>query len=94
MKKTNRFITIFITIHLILIFLHIHKNTLFIKNNYKQQMYEKKINALLEKKESLIQNLHAMKDRETIKKYAHHTLHMKPYTLKQVKKIVPYDTNI
>lgn len=85
--KKNYFLILFIFAHIIFLFLQIHKYTLFIKNSYKQQQYEKKIVALTEKKQKLIQELYALKDRDNIKKYAHEKLHMHPYTLTQIKKI-------
>lgn len=94
MKKKKAFITFFITAHIILIFLQIHKNTLFIQNSYNQQLYDKKISVLTEKKQFLVQELHAMKDRETIKKFAQNNLQMKPYNLNQIKKLSEYDTKL
>lgn len=87
--KKNSFIILFLAAHVLLIFLQIHKHTLFIKNNYKQQLCEKKIIALQEKYQTLTQQLHALKDRDAIKKYAYEKLKMRPYTLHQVKKIIP-----
>jgi cell division protein FtsL len=86
MKKKS-FITFFITVHILLIFLQIHKHTLFIKTNYEQQQCEKKIATLTEKKQTLTQELYALKDRENIKKYAQKELKMRPYALNQVKKL-------
>lgn len=86
MKKKS-FLTLFISIHIILIFLHIHKHTLLIKNNYTHQQCEKKIATLSKKKELLTQTLYALKNRETIKQYAQEKLSMIPYSLNQVKKI-------
>jgi len=86
MKKKS-FLAFFISIHVILIFLHIHKHTLLIKNNYIHQQYEKKIVTLSKKKQDLTQELHALKDRENIKQYAQNKLNMRPYSLNQVKKI-------
>jgi len=87
MIKKPSFISFFIAVHIILIFLQVHKHTLFIKHNYTQQMYEKKINALQDKKQQLTQELYALKDREAIKKFAHDTLQMRPYTLRQITKL-------
>ena len=86
MKKKS-FLTIFISAHIILIFLQIHKHTLFIKNSYNHQQCEKKLATLTEKKQTLTQELYALKDRENIKKYAQEKLHMRPYALNQVKKL-------
>ena len=85
--KKNSFLTIFISAHIILIFLQIHKHTLFVKNNYQHQQCEKKLASLTEKKQILTQELHALKDRENIKKYAQEKLGMRPYALNQVKKL-------
>ena len=85
--KKNFFITIIITVHIVLIFLQVHKHTLFIKNSYNHQQCEKKIVALTEKKQILTQELYALKDRESIKKYAQNNLKMRPYALNQVKKL-------
>lgn len=85
--KKNSFLTIFISAHIFLIFLQVHKHTLFIKNSYNQQQCEKKLAALTEKKQTITQELHALKDRENIKKYAQEKLNMRPYALNQVKKL-------
>jgi hypothetical protein len=85
--KKNSFLTIFISAHIILIFLQIHKHTLFIKNSYNHQQCDKNITTLTEKKQTLTQELHALKDRENIKKYAQEKLNMRPYALNQVKKL-------
>ena len=86
--KKNSFLTLFIFCHVILIFLQIYKHTLFIKNSYNHQKYEKKLVALTEKKQNLTQKLYALKDREEIKKYAQNNLNMRPYTINQVKKLL------
>lgn len=86
MKKKS-FLTVFISAHIILIFLQIHKHTLFIKNSYNHQLCEKKLATLTEKKQTLTQELYALKDRENIKKYAQEKLNMRPYALNQVKKL-------
>ena len=86
MKKKS-FLTIFISAHILLIVLQIHKHTLFIKNSYNHQQCEKKLATLTEKKQTLTQELYALKDRENIKKYAQEKLNMRPYALNQVKKL-------
>ena len=57
------------------------------KNNYTHQQCEKKVAVLTEKKQMLMQELHALKDRDYIKKYAQEKLNMRPYALNQVKKL-------
>ena len=90
--KKNSFIIFFITAHILLIFLQVHKHTLFVKNSYQHQQCEKKLAALTEKKQTLTQELHALKDRDAIKKYAQTKLNMRPYALNQVKKLQHHDT--
>lgn len=85
--KKNSFLTFVISAHIIIIFLQIHKHTLFVKNSYNQQQCEKNLATLTEKKQILTQELHALKDREYIKKYAQEKLNMRPYALNQVKKL-------
>ena len=85
--KKNSFLTIFIFTHVTLIFLQIYKHTLFIKNSYNHQKYERKLIVLTEKKQNLTQKLYALKDREEIKQYAQNKLNMRPYALNQVKKL-------
>jgi cell division protein FtsB len=85
--KKNSFLTIFISTHILLIILQIYKHTLFVKNNYNQQQCDKKLAMLTEKKQMLTQELHALKDRDYIKKYAQEKLNMRPYALNQVKKL-------
>lgn len=85
--KKNSFITFFISAHIIFIFLQVHKHTLFIKNSYDHQQCDKKIAALTEKRQTLTQELYALKDRDNIKKYAQNKLNMRPYTLNQVKNL-------
>jgi len=85
--KKNSFIGFFIAAQITLVFLQVYKHTLFIKNNYNHQECEKQLTALAEKKQSLTQELHLLKDRDTIKRYAQNKLRMKPYNLNQVKKL-------
>lgn len=92
--KKNYFISFFICTHVVLIFLQVHKHTLFVKNSYHQQQYEKKIALLAEKKQVLTQEIHAMKDRESIKQYACNKLKMRPYTLQQIQKLPHDDTKL
>lgn len=85
--KKNFFITFLIATQVILIFLQVHKHTLFIKNSYNHQQCEKKLAALTDKKQTLTQELHMLKDRDNVKKYAQTQLRMRPYTLNQIKKL-------
>ncbi len=82
----NTFIAVFISAHIIFIFLQVHKHTKFVQYTYTLQKLEKKRGKLQEKKQTYVQHLYALKDREAIKKFAR-TLHMRPVKLTQIKKI-------
>lgn len=85
--KKNSFLTFVISAHIVIIFSQIYKHTLFVENSYNQQQCDKTLTLLTEKKQILTQELHALKDREYIKKYAQEKLNMRPYALNQVKKL-------
>ncbi len=84
-KKT--FIILFITGHVVFIFLQIYNHTQYIQQTYTKQTYEKKHDTLCKEKQKFTQQLYALKDPTTIKQFAQDTLHMHPNRLKQVKKI-------
>lgn len=85
MKKKKSFIPLFITTHIALIFLTVYKHTLFVRESYTHQECEKKRAALKQRKESLTQQLYALKDRVAIKNFAQTKLKMKSYKLSHVK---------
>lgn len=80
----KKIIILFFTVHAILIFLHVHKHTVIIKNSYEQQHAEKELSALKEKKLMLEQELYALKDHARIKKFAQTQLSMAPYKLSHI----------
>jgi len=84
-KKT--FVILFISGHIIFIFLQIYNHTQYIQQTYKKQSYEKKHDILREKEQRLIHQLYTLKDQAVIKQFAQNTLHMQSNRLNQVKKI-------
>ena len=95
--KKNKFITLFIAAHILFIFLQVYKHTQFVKSTYEQQKHEKKHSDLKTKKQTLIQQLYALKDRNNIRKFAKKSLKMRPIRLNQVKNMRlmgPYDKQI
>ena len=78
---------LFITGHIIFIFLQIYNHTQNIQQTYKKQNYEKKYGILRKKEQKLSQHLYELKDSTTIKQFAQSTLHMQPNRLNQVRKI-------
>ncbi len=85
---SNRsFITFFITIHVVFIFLQIHKQSYVIELSYQKQKNEKLKQELTDKKNGLTQELHMVQNRSNIKKYAESSLGMKKISLSQIKKM-------
>ena len=83
----SRFLTIFITANVLFILLHIHKHTQIVRHEYRKQELEQQIDVTANKKEQLVQQLCALKNRESIYQYAQHELNMRPLHLNQIKKI-------
>jgi len=85
--KQSRFLTIFITTHVLFILLQIHKHTQVVRHSYQKQEFEQQIALLAEKKEHLTHMLCSLKSHDTIHHWAQTTLKMKPIKLNQIKKI-------
>ncbi len=85
--KQSRFLTIFITTHVLFILLQIHKHTQIVRHSYQKQEFEQQLALLSEKKEQLTHMLCGLKSHDTIHNYAQTTLGMKPIKLNQIKKI-------
>ena len=86
MKKRS-FFTLCIAANLFLFILYIHKNNYRVKLSFKRQKYEIQKNNALKEKERLLQKLCLLQNKQTIKEYAIHELHMQPLTLNHVKNI-------
>ena len=85
--KQSYKITIFISIQLILILLHIYKESSYIQLLYAQQKELRRKQQLLEKKEYLELELYSLYNHEDIKKWALDN-GMTPITLKQCHTLV------
>lgn len=85
--KRALFLGIFFGAQLVFIFAHIHKHTLFIRQSYRTQKNEKLLAQLTGKKQEVAAQLQALKSHAAIKKYAHETLHMRPISLNQIRRL-------
>lgn len=87
--KKNSFIALIIITNISLLFLHIRKRMLFIKESFCKQKYEHTLAKLEQKKQEIEQALYVAQNKHEIKQYAQDILHMKPVRLTQLKKINP-----
>lgn len=83
--KIKPFLLAFVSIHVVLIFLQIHKHSQFIKYLYALQKNEQTRELLVKKKQALTHQLYACKNRSAIKDCAIAQLHMKPIQLRHIK---------
>ena len=86
MLKKN-FIACFIALHILFIFLQIHKQSYLVELSYKKQKNEKIKQELVEKKNNLTQQWYMVQNRASIKKYAQEELGMKKIALHQIKQL-------
>ena len=86
MKKVA-FISLFIITHITFIFLQIHKHMAFIKQSFAKQKNERLLESLHEKKQEIINQFYALKNRATIKTFAQQNLQMNPIHLHQIKRL-------
>ncbi len=93
--KRSSFITLFITINISLVLLHIHKQSQIIKFSYCKQKIELEKQALLKHKQELTSQLYSLHDRVQVKKFVQENpqLKLKPVKIGQIKKL-NYDTNL
>ena len=85
--KQSAFIAIFVATQVGFLVLHINKHSQLIKLSYAKQQCEQERDALTQKKQSLLQQLYALKSPESIKNFARTKLQMKDLALSQIKKI-------
>ncbi len=74
----------------VIIFLHIHKQSLAIKLSYQRQKREQQRAQLQKQIQELKYALYQVQDYSAIKAYATHTLHMVPATFNQIKMLHDY----
>lgn len=82
--KKKTFITLFIVVNIIIIFLYIHKQSTIIKLSFKKQRNEKIKEELTLQKNSLEQQLQTLSNKTAIKEHATKKLGMKKIDLKQI----------
>ncbi len=87
MIKKSTFITIFVSTHIIFIFLHIHKYSQVVKASYEKQKNSISLETLRQKKQDITHKWYALQNRNAIKQFAINTMKMEPITLNQIKKI-------
>ena len=74
-------------VNIVIVFLIIYKQNVFIKYSYQAQKLEKEIADLENKKEALTQELYAMQNPAHVKEYARKNLGMENLPLKRIKKL-------
>lgn len=85
--KRSLFLSIFIAIHLLGVFLLIHKHSLMIEQTYRAQELQEQTKILASKKQLLINQLYAIQQRSSVKKFAQETLHMHEISLAHIKRL-------
>jgi len=85
--KRPYFILTFIATHIFFIFFQIRERSEVIKLSYCKQKSEQQKEILTQKIQELTQQLYALQERATIKKYAQETLQMKKLKLSQIQKL-------
>ncbi|OGB97026.1 hypothetical protein A3F06_01590 [candidate division TM6 bacterium RIFCSPHIGHO2_12_FULL_36_22] len=85
--KKNKFLIVFVSVNIAIIFLIIYKQNLFIKHSFKNQELTKEIEKLETKKESLIQELYTMQNPNHVKEYAQKQLGMENLPIKRINKL-------
>ena len=87
MIKKSAFISIFVSAHIVFIFLHIHKYSQVVKASYEKQKNSITLDTLRQKKQDLTHKWYSLQNRTAIKQFAINTMKMEPITLNQIKKI-------
>jgi hypothetical protein len=87
MFKRKLFFTTFVAVHLLFVFLQIHKHTQFIHESYRKQRNDRLYTTLLKEKDSLIHKIHTLHNKEYIRQYAQTQLRMTALNLRQIKKV-------
>ena len=79
------FVTFFIGIHIIGIFLQVYLHTRVVHYSFLLQKQEKEYMQLSQQKQQLTNKLYALNNKDEIGKYAASHLQMKPLTLAQIR---------
>lgn len=86
MKKTV-FITLFISTHISFLFLHIHKQMLFIKQSFSKQANEQLLSKATQEKQARLNELYALQNKQDVKAYAEKKLALRPVSMTQLHRL-------
>lgn len=86
MKHTLFWIIVLLA-NILFIFLHLHKQSTFIKRTYKIQKAQRLHTDLVEEKKELINQLHIAQNYSSVKEHAIKNEHMIPLRLTEVKRL-------
>lgn len=89
-KKSLLFYS-FICVNILFIFLQIYKQSNFVKLSFEKQRIEKEKEQLLQKKDSITQQLYILKNPANIKEFATRNLKMQKVKLNQIKNFTDYE---
>jgi hypothetical protein len=92
MIKKSAFITLFVSTHIVFIFLHIHKYSQVVKASYEKQKNGITLETLRQRKQDLTHKWYALQNRTAIKQFAVNTMKMEPITLNQIKKMNTHES--
>jgi hypothetical protein len=80
-------ISFFIGLHIVLVFLQVHKHVQFIQQSFAKQKNERDHAILIQRKQLLLNELYALKNHHLIKTFAEKKLALKPIKLSQIRRI-------
>lgn len=89
--KQPIFVTIFISVHIVFIFLQIYKHTQQVALSFQKQKNERVFTTLQEKKQELTNKWCSRINRSEVKKVAIEQLGMKPLQLSNIKRLTGHD---
>lgn len=89
--KRSTFIVLFVGVNVLFVFLHIHKKSKITELLYQNQRKQKEIDLLLHQKDTLINQMQAVKNPAAVKEYASEQLHMKKISLSQINLMTNQD---
>lgn len=89
--KQPLFVALFISTHLVFVFLQIYKHTQLVALSFQKQKNERTLSTLQEKKQELTNKWCSRINRSEVKKIALEQLKMKPIQLSAIKRLSSHD---
>jgi hypothetical protein len=89
--KQPIFVAIFISVHVVFVFLQIYKHTQLVALSFQKQKNERTLTALQEKKQELTNTWCSRINRSEVKKIVLEQLGMKPIQLSTIKRLNAHD---